>query len=353
MISPDDLDAAWFQTVLAPRYPGVQVADAEVTGVDEMTNTHVRVSLTHDHAAGAPARVFVKLPPFDPRRRALLGASGMGANEARFYERLAPALDLRVPTSHAALVEDDGGFVMVLEDLADSGCAPYDGITGVAPDAAAVALEDLAGMHVRFEDPTDRTGAEVSWIAPPAPPSDQGLDLGARLLQRGIDEHRDRLGDAYVAVAERYIADPLSVRDLWVDAPPTVIHGDLHLGNLFSDHGRVGFLDWGLVTLADPLRDVSYFLVLALDIEVRRRHERELLQHYLDVRHALGGREIGWDEAWMRHRIQSAYTVLASCQAIRVPKDADDRTRAFADAFLARPVAAVDDLDAPTAIGAS
>ena len=42
--------------------------------------------------------------------------------------------------------------------------------------------------------------------------------------------------------------------------------------------------------------------------------------------------------------------MLASCQAIRVPSAADDRTKAFADAFLARPVAALDDLDAPAAI---
>ena len=54
----------------------------------------------------------------------------------------------------------------------------------------------------------------------------------------------------------------------------------------------------------------------------------------------------------MRYRIGAAYTVVASCQAIRVPVDADDQRRAFADAFLARSVAAVDDLEAPTAIGA-
>ncbi len=168
MIGPDDLEAGWFEQVMASRHPGVRVAEVSLTGVDEMTNTHVRATLTYDEAAGAPEKVFVKLPPLDLRRRALLGTSGMGAAESRFYERLAPVLDLRVPTPHAALVEDDGGFAMVLEDLADSGCHPYDGLTGVVPDAAARALEELAALHVRYEDPAARTGADVAWITAPA-----------------------------------------------------------------------------------------------------------------------------------------------------------------------------------------
>jgi hypothetical protein len=355
VISPEDLSASWLQDALSARYPGVRVAHVQVTSIHEMTNTHVRVSLTYEHAAGAPDRVFVKLPPLDPRRRQLLGASGMGQREARFYQLLAPHLKLRVPTPHAVCLEQDGGFAMVLEDLTASGCEPYDGIVGVTADAAAVALEDLAAMHVRFEDSANRQDESVSWIRPPKPPKQRtdGPDVGERLLRRGIDEHRERLGEAYVAVGEVYITQRRGLVDAWTDAPATVIHGDLHLGNLFSDHGRVGFFDWGIITLADPMRDVSYFLCMALDVDVRRAQERDLMRTYLEARAALGGRELGWDEAWSRHRIQSAYTVPASCQAIRVPAAADAQTHAFAEAFLGRAMAAVTDLEAPAALAAA
>ena len=355
MISPEDLSATWFQQALSSRYPGVRVADAHVTSIREMTNAQVRVSLTYDNAAGAPDRVFVKLPPLDPRRRQQLGTSGMGHREARFYQHLAPLLDLRVPTPHAVHIEDDGGFAIVLEDLIASGCIPYDGIAGVTPVAAAVALEDLAALHVRFESSASRQDEAVSWVRPPAPPKQRadGPDVGEKLLRRGVDEHGDRLGDAYTAVAEVYIAHRRALVDVWCDAPATVVHGDLHLGNLFSDSGRVGFFDWGIITLADPMRDVSYFLCMALDVEVRRSYERELIQHYLDARSARGGREINFDQAWSRHRIQSSYTVPASCQAIRVPAAADAQTHAFANAFLARSIAAVTDLEAPAALAAA
>ncbi len=357
MLTPDDLDASWFQTVLPERYPGVHVAGAEITRVDEWTNAHVRVSLTYDDAAGAPDRVFVKLPPQNTKKAQALGSARMGALEAHFYQRLAPVVSLRVPVPHAALVEDDGGFAIVIEDLAATGCRPYNS-QGVTPDAAAGALADLAAMHVRYEDPARRTGDEVSWItAPPVRAPDPARpatpNIGQILLRRGIDESRDRLNDAYVAVAEHWIDHVAELQALWWDAPLTVIQGDAHPGNLFDDHGRVGFLDWGIVSLGDPMRDASYFVCLALDTAVRRAHETDLLRHYLEVRRSLGGRELTWDDAWNRHRIHAAYTVPASCQALAVPEGASPSAKEFSAVFLQRAVAAVEDLDAPAAIGAA
>jgi aminoglycoside phosphotransferase (APT) family kinase protein len=356
MLTPDQLDGPWFESVLAARHPGVRVRTAHVTRVDEWTNCHVRVELSYDHpgdgAGPAPARVFVKLPPRDARKAKALGSARMGAREARFYTELAPALDLRVPTPHGAVIEDDGGFAIVLEDLADSGCRPFNA-RPVAPDATAVALEDLARMHVRYEEPARRTSADVAWVEAPRLPPPGATDapnIGQILLRKGIDEQRDRLGEPYVAVAERWIAHRADLQALWWDAPLTVIHNDCHPGNLFDDHGRVGFFDWGLMCLGDPLRDASYFLCLALDTDARREHERALLESYLEARRALGGRAIAFDDAWLRHRIHAAYTVPASCQALDVPADSTASAREFSDVFLARAIAAVEDLDSIGAI---
>ncbi|MEZ5165022.1 MAG: aminoglycoside phosphotransferase family protein [Acidimicrobiales bacterium] len=358
MLTPADLDRTWFQQALSTRYPDVRVAAATVTRVDEWTNAHARVDLTYDLPAGAPDRVFVKLTPRDAGKAQALGSARMGAQEAWFYLRLAPELELRVPTPHAAMIEDDGGFAIVLEDLSESGCRPFNAV-GVGPDAAAGALEDLARMHVRYEDAAARTGDDVSWLSPPSLPKPPDPNrpsrpnIGETLLRHGIEHHRDQLNDAYVAVAEHWIADRAAVQALWWDAPLTVIHGDAHPGNLFDDHGRVGFLDWGLISLGDPLRDVSYFLCLALATEVRRAHERALLDHYLDVRRVIGGREISRDGAWGRHRLHAAYTVPTSCQSLAVPDDASAGAKEFSAVFLSRAVAAVEDLDAPGALGLS
>ena len=51
------------------------------------------------------------------------------------------------------------------------------------------------------------------------------------------------------------------------------------------------------------------------------------------------------DAAWQAHRVHAAYTVPASCQIVTFPKKLSDRRRIFAEAFLARAEAAVEDLE--------
>jgi aminoglycoside phosphotransferase (APT) family kinase protein len=171
-------------------------------------------------------------------------------------------------------------------------------------------------------------------------------DYGERMLRYGLDNHRGRIRDAFAEIAELYIARRAELQALWVEGPRTVIHGDPHLGNLFDDHGRVGFLDWGIVSVSTPMRDVGYFLTMAMDPGERRAHERDLLRHYLEVREVLGGSPIDGDEAWFRHRLHAAYTVPASCQVVTFPDDITEERRAFADAFLERSQSCVEDLDA-------
>jgi hypothetical protein len=59
------------------------------------------------------------------------------------------------------------------------------------------------------------------------------------------------------------------------------------------------------------LRDVSYFLVNSVDTDLRRRHERELLAHYLDVLRAHGVASVDADAAWEEYRLFALYTWIA------------------------------------------
>jgi hypothetical protein len=101
------------------------------------------------------------------------------------------------------------------------------------------------------------------------------------------------------------------------------------------------------------MRDASYFLMMAMSVEDRRLHERELLRHYLDVRHTLGAEPIAPDDAWLAYRLHAAYTVPACCQIVVFPENVTERRRVFAEAFLGRAEAAVADLDALGAVRAA
>ena len=70
------------------------------------------------------------------------------------------------------------------------------------------------------------------------------------------------------------------------------------------------------------MRDISYFMTMAMSI----------------------------DDAWRAHRIHAAYNVPASCQVVKFPEGISERRRLFADAFLARAEASLDDLEALDAV---
>lgn len=346
--SSAEIDADWLTEALQPRHPGVRVASVELADRAEVTNSHawLRARYAEDSPPG-PTSLFGKLLPNDPMRRGAIAQTGMGLREAKFYEGLASKLSLRVPEAHVVRYEEDegGAFVILLEDLNESGCTVSSGPESPTPDQAAKALEDLAAMHVRFEDPSVRE-KEAAWVSVPEPAS----DYGSIRLQEGLDHHRDKLTDAFAEMAEVYIARREALHDVWQEGPRTVIHGDTHIGNLFFDGDVVGFLDWGIIALSTPLRDVSYFLNMCLSVADRRARETELIRHYLDVREALGGLAISFDEAWKTHRLQASYLAPASCQIVTFPEDATPRRKKFAAAFLERASAAIEDLESRAAL---
>jgi hypothetical protein len=345
----DAITAEWLTDALEPRFPGVLVGSVEIVERREVTNSHAWLNVTYERAVGAPDVMFAKLLPTATARRETIARTNMGRREALFYATLAPSLSLRVPDAFVSRHDDrDGSFVLLLEDLETTGCRVSDGTWGIAPDGAARALEELAEMHARYEHPA-RRAADAPWV----PPASHGSTYGATLLRFGLDHHRDRLSDDFAAVAELYIDRSDALHALWQQGPTTIIHGDTHIGNLFDDDGRTGFLDWGIINVSTPMRDVSYFLNMAMSIEDRRSHDRELIRHYLACRLAHGATTISFDDAWRAHRLHGAYTVPASCQVVTFPDDATPRRRVFAAAFLARAEAALADLEVRDALRAA
>jgi hypothetical protein len=341
-IQVSDLSPAWLSGVL-----GLEVVDVTVLDHASATNQRVRLGLTYATAGEGPTSLFVKLASPDPAHREMIGASAMGEREARFYVDVAPSVDLRVPRSYYAASADDGSFALLLEDLATGGCAFSDGAWGVTADGAAGALEELARFHARFADPAVR--AKVApWLAAVQP---QHGDFVAQLMRNVLDEHADEVSPAYLAAGDFYVEYHDRLGELWESGPQTYIHGDTHIGNVFLDGSRVGFLDWGLSRVSTPLRDASYFLTMAVDPEERRKSERELLRLYLDALRAAGGADIAFDEAWSVHRVQAGYTVVATFLAF-MPSYAGDG-QALGIALRRNSELALDDLDVVDAMRAA
>jgi aminoglycoside phosphotransferase (APT) family kinase protein len=309
----------------------------------------VRVRVEYSEPSRVPTHLFVKMPPLDPVRREAIAQTDMGRREAQFYAELAPTVRLRVPACFGSSFDPStNDFVIVLEDIVAGGSTISDGTVGVAPDSAAVALEELAHLHGRFDDVVVRD-TEVPWV----PRAKHASKYGERLLAAALADHRDRLQDDFAELAQLYIDRGDELQALWHAGPNTVIHGDPHLGNLFDDRGRTGFLDWGIINVSSPMRDASYFITMAMNIDDRRAHEEQLLRHYLEVHNSIAAAPISFDDAWRMHREQAAYTVPACCQIVVFPENITEKRRVFSQTFLARAEAAIADLDALGAVHAA
>jgi len=245
-----------------------------------------------------------------------------------------------VPDCFFASSNPDGAFLMLLEDLVPQGSEISDGSWAVPGRLARAAVAELADLHVRYEG-SSQLDAITPWAAAQRTPTP---DFVFRTLRHVIDNCGDQLSDPYLAIAELFIDHHEAINDSWDSGPETLIHGDAHIGNLFIDGDRVGFLDWGMVKVGTPMRDLSFFLTMGIESDDRRRDEKDLIEHYLSVRRSLGGSDISFDYAWLAHRIHAAYTVIASFLTPVPPSNIAAR-KMFTSQFRARAMAAIDDLN--------
>ena len=336
---PEAIAPAWLEAMLAPAFPGVAVQRVHVETSSEGTNANALLRVDYKNAVRAPGNLFVKLPPTEPRQRALVLGSGMGQREVFFYRDLAPQVPLRIPAVYGTAIEEsDGRFAILIEDLLSSGCSFPDGESGVGLALAERAIDDLAALHcAQYNE--DSLARVPTLLRDPA--------YAARMLEHALATKSHELDPALAAIAKIYIEHGDAVHDLWEAGALVLTHSDGHLANLFVEKGRLGFLDWGCMAKAPAMRDVGYFLCMALSIEDRRRHERDLIRRYLAQRERYRKPAgLDFEAAWEAHRLQSTYTVVAAAPAVLNPREPGDPGGVYAGHFAARASAAVGDLDA-------
>ena len=152
------LSPQWLTEVLQHAYPGVVVAAAREVGRVESTALKVRIELDFGDTAGRcpPTRLFVK-GYFSEEAIAVATAAAIGprngfaCREVRFYQELAPLLDVRIPHVPYAAIEPEREIgIVVMEDLEAKGARCFTPATALSRDQAAATLDELARLHARF-----------------------------------------------------------------------------------------------------------------------------------------------------------------------------------------------------------
>jgi hypothetical protein len=298
--APDTLDEllspAWLTAALARRFPGIEVVSVAPGPVVSRVSTNARFEITC--AGGMPDGLSAQLCVKGYFGEIGAPSRAAGHAEVYFYRDLAASTGVRTLRCVYAHVDPVTGHgVVITDDVVAQGGTFLDARSAYSPDQVAESLEQLATLHAGTW--CSPALADVGWLTP---------HLARTLEHRGVAEIRgnfdgpigagvpsevrdaERLVDAYRELARITREDPR-----W-----SVIHGDTHIGNVFLDRvGRPAFVDWQLVQRGPWYLDVGYHLASALTVDERRRHEADLVRHYLGHLARAGVDPPSWDDAWL------------------------------------------------------
>ena len=214
-----------------------------------------------------------------PRRLVVKELCGRAMREAGVYELLSRHLE-HPPTARVFGSNDvDGARYLFMEDVGPLKRWPWrDSAATVAVCAALARLHDIifAGASMEFWD----------YEAELARSADETLSLATAARSARALRIWPRVGEL-----KRVVAALPQIRARLLGAGTTLIHGDVHPGNVRVAPNESGFrvtlIDWGRTRVGSPLEDVASWLhsLGCWEPEARRRHDT-LLQAYLQGRGA-------------------------------------------------------------------
>lgn len=284
--SLDDLTPAWLSEAL-----GAEVEAVHVTPIAEgegFMGRLGRVALTYSDVSAAaerPASVVAKLPTDDEGAVVLGQMLRVWEREAKFYRDLAPRLPVRTPHCwYADGDEESGIYALLLEDLSPYTCG--DQVVGATPAQASAAVEWLARFHAA--ESGGGHSADLGWV--PATATDPMYQALGPMVEAVFPVFLEKFGavlpEGTAGWVERMIprwGESMAEQLL----PPTLVHADFRVDNLFFDEGHgadggpgVIALDWQALALGEGLYDLAYFLGGSIELEQRRATERSLVAAY-------------------------------------------------------------------------
>lgn len=330
-MGPEQVTDEWLSDVFDAA---VEIFETQRIG-DGLVGMNLRLSLrgpTGDLPAYVPSSVVVKLPSPDETSRATGMALRNYEREVKFYNEVAPTVDIRVPRCyHAEWNAIDGDFVIVLEDLAPA--AQGDQILGCSVEHARVAVLELARLHgPRWGD---ATLADIEWLSRRTGPDDGMMLAGmwAMLFPGFMATYGTYLSAEATALLQRFgsrIAEWVDGRD----SPLTVTHGDYRLDNLMFatavGGSPIATVDWQSPGHGPAMGDVSYFLGAGPLPEDRVTIERDLVTEYVDALQRDYDIDIDHDWAWQQYRREAFSGVIMAVIASQIVGGTDRSEAMFA-----------------------
>ena len=353
---PEALTAAWLNDAL--HLGGVIDGNVSVTSIDVKTigegsgfiGQIARVGLTYDRPApGAPASLVAKFPGASEGGRTIGNLFDFYHREIRFYEEIADAVELRTPRRYySAANRDAKEYILLIEDLSPAEVGDH--AAGCTLEQARLGLESIARFHATWWEHPQL--AEIAEWMPMIDAPVQRIAQGAyqQAWEPFLQMFGAMLSPEVKAVGERIGQNVVRIQSSFASSPLTISHGDYRTDNMFfaSPEGGPEFAvaDWQISTRGRGAFDVSYLLCGGLEPDLRRAHERELVQLYHDTLVANGVTDYRLEQCWDDYRRGALFMFVYIVIAIGTLDAANERGMALWTAWLRRGAAAIEELNA-------
>ena len=310
---PDGFTPSFMTEVL--RHAGVLAQDQAVVAVSPsqvgegtgMMSEVAGLSVTYaQQNLVAPQNFIAKFASQIETNRQIALSYRLYERETRFFNELDPLTSARTP--HIYFSGCDGERMLILmEDMRDYDVGSQ--VAGATLRQSELAIDELAKLHGAFCNDVDT----LDWI--PLIADSYHADNMVELTRAGFEPMFEKFEGALThdlwARRERFLG---SIRDLqayMASGPLTLCHGDYRMENLLygnrSTHHPVVVLDWQGPLRARGINDVALFLTQSTRTDVRREHEKTLLDRYARGLQTNGAARPSAEEIWSQYRMATLY----------------------------------------------
>lgn len=275
--------------------------------------------------------------------------------ESSFYHQIRPSTELEAPQVYGARYDaNTRQFAVIMEDLNLRQVHFPNATESQTSETVKSTLKQMAQLHAQFWQ-SERFNSDLNWVPDRL---SEGMfpvfdGIGFDLIRYQVEQNHfksELIAPLGKTVEELCQANWKSQR-LLTEGKQTLLHGDTHVGNSYVlPDGQGGLIDFQLLVKGNPIIDVCYFIITAIDSSTRKQEEQNLLHFYLQTLVELGITNApSFEEAWHDYRVGSLWGLVIGW-LITPPVNYGE---AITSANIQRTTQAILDVDAFTALEAT
>jgi len=273
----NQITPAWLNAILTDNFlaendsvvscNGIQIAVGE-----GFAGRLYRLHLTFE--AAQPTTLIAKIASDHEPIKTLLNKDLL-YREVRFYEEMAPLVNIEIPKVYYTAYGDDE-LVIIMEDLGEIELGNE--VLEATINETEKAFASIAQFHSQW---WNHEMIEQGWVSPVNDTVDR--EEITRALEASLVKYGDRypyLSRCIKIFIKKFPKLPEELPQPW---PLTLVHGDFHRKNIhFREDGSTVIFDWQVVEKNTPITDIANWLLGNLNVKDRKAHEYRLLRHYYD-----------------------------------------------------------------------